>query len=74
MKFTIEVSSVPDRNGLVAEVWLGNEMLAEIMQESAEKYIVEIYSHPNKKVWKVGYDEFIEALNFAKTRLAEYKG
>lgn len=71
MKLTVELSSVPDRDQIVAEVWLGEEMLAEVTWDSTKKYMVEIYSNPNGEVWKLNYDEFIQALNLAKTRLAE---
>ncbi|MBB4080020.1 hypothetical protein GGR28_002647 [Lewinella aquimaris] len=33
MNITIEIASVPDRENLVAEIWAGDKMIAEITQE-----------------------------------------
>lgn len=35
-KFRIEISSVPDRENLVAEVWFNEVLVAEINQETRE--------------------------------------
>ncbi len=32
-KLNIEISSIPDREKLVAVIWYGNELIAEISQE-----------------------------------------
>ena len=33
-KFNIELSSVPDRENLVAEIWYENKMVAEVNKET----------------------------------------
>ncbi|MFC3198192.1 hypothetical protein ACFOET_11275 [Parapedobacter deserti] len=35
-KLTVEIASPPDRDDLVAELWLDGKMVAEINQESNE--------------------------------------
>ena len=37
-KFNIELSSVPDRENLVAEIWYENKMVAEVNKET-EKFV-----------------------------------
>ena len=39
-KFNIELSSVPDRENLVAEIWYENKMVAEVNKET-EKFVIE---------------------------------
>lgn len=66
-KFNIELSSVPDRENLVAEIWYENKMIAEVSKES-EKPVIEFYF-----VGKVSFvlDEFFEVLENAKRRIIE---
>ena len=66
--FRIVVSSPPDRERLVAEVWFGGEMVVEINQES-DQLRVEIYARESGEPWAVPFAEFIDALNQAKRRL-----
>lgn len=64
---TIEITSPPDRENLVAEIWFGNQMIAEINQEN-ENLGLEIFADENGKL-ELGYDAFYEALKKAKERL-----
>jgi hypothetical protein len=61
-KFKIEISSVPDRENLVAEIWYNEILVAEINQET-EKLEIEFYL--NEKI-AFELDEFFEALKIAK--------
>ncbi|HOU57352.1 MAG TPA: hypothetical protein PL180_17335 [Spirochaetota bacterium] len=63
---TIEVTSVPDREKLVAEIWLNNRLVAEINQES-EELALELYVEKDKL--SIPLNDFIEALNHAKEKL-----
>lgn len=45
-KFNINIASVPDRDKLVAEIWYGETLIAEINQES-EDPAIEIYALGN---------------------------
>ncbi len=51
-KFRIEITSVPDRNILVAEIWFGEKHIAEINQESDEMKIELYRIFLNKKIMK----------------------
>lgn len=64
-QFEIVVASPPDRERLVVEVWLGQDMIAEISQEGPEME-VEIYSSESMKF---SLAKFIAALEDAKSRL-----
>ncbi len=52
MIFTIEIASVPDRDDLVAEIWDGSEMVAEVHRSStSSKFEVEIYNNLHSNSW-----------------------
>lgn len=71
-KYTICISSPPDRNKLVVEIFFENVQWAEINQER-ETFEIEFYPRPDDKPWKIDYSEAINALNDAKMKL-EKKG
>lgn len=62
--FKIEIASPPHRVNLVAEIWFGERLIAELNQEHDELRI-ELYSS------KTGFDfnDFIDVLNAAKKSL-----
>ncbi|MBF1586059.1 hypothetical protein [Prevotella sp. HJM029] len=66
-KFNIELSSVPDRENLVAEIWYEKKMVAEVNKE-IEKFVIEFYLDE-----KISFmlDEFFEVLENAKRRILE---
>ena len=66
-KFNIELSSVPDRENLVAEIWYEKKMVAEVNKET-EKFVIEFYLDE-----KISFmlDEFLEVLENAKRRILE---
>ncbi|AZA57265.1 hypothetical protein [Chryseobacterium shandongense] len=61
-KFEILITDVPDRENLVAEVWYGETLIAEINQET-KKLEIEFYLNE-----KIAFDlnEFLTALENAK--------
>ncbi len=61
-KFNIELSSVPDREDLVAEIWYNNKMIAEVKQET-DKLEIEFYLN-GKTLFAL--EDFLEALENAK--------
>jgi predicted RNA-binding protein len=63
----IEITSPPDRENLVAEIWSGNRMIAEVNQES-ENLRLEIFAYENGKL-ELDYSDFYEALEKAKGKL-----
>ena len=66
-KFNIELSSVPDRENLVAEIWYEKKMVAEVNKET-EKFVIEFCLDG-----KISFmlDEFLEELENAKRRILE---
>lgn len=66
-KFRVEITSVPDREELVAEIWQGDTMIAELNQENKERLELEIYS--NEKKLSLNYNDFTEVLKIAKEKL-----
>ena len=66
-KFNIELSSVPDRDNLVAEIWYENKMVAEVNKET-EKFVIE-FCLDEKKSFML--DEFLKVLENAKRRILE---
>ena len=66
-KFNTELSSVPDRENLVAEIWYEKKMVAEVSKET-EKFVIEFYLDG-----KISFmlDEFFEVLENAKRRILE---
>lgn len=68
-KFKIEITSVPDRSNLVAEIWYDENLLAEINQEE-EELKVELYN-TQKAIFI--FKDFIAALEEAKQKLLQLK-
>lgn len=66
-KFKIELSSVPDRENLVVEIWHNEILVAEINQE-ADNLEIEFYL--NEKI-KFDLDDFLKAVENAKGKIRE---
>lgn len=64
------ISSPPDREKLVAEIFFGNEQWAELNQEAGTLKL-EFYPRRNGQFWQLSLAEVLEALNQAKMRLAD---
>lgn len=71
MSLTIEITSPPDRDDLVAEIWVGDEMLAEVSLGGSNTAVVEFYPRQSGKPWIADLEEITEALNQAKQRLQQ---
>ncbi|AKT39221.1 hypothetical protein [Chondromyces crocatus] len=67
-EFRVTIASPPDREKLVAEIFFGDEQVAEIHQESDELQI-EIYMHSSGKPWMLPYVDFMKAMSKARQRL-----
>jgi hypothetical protein len=66
-KIIVEITSVPDRENLVAEIWHQEYLIAEVSREK-EDLKIEFYTIHGQKL---PLDEFLEALILAKNRLAD---
>jgi hypothetical protein len=62
------ISSPPDHEKLVAEVFFGDAQWAEINQER-EALEVEFYPRPDGEPWRIDYEDALKALDEAKRRL-----
>jgi len=64
----VEITSMPDRDSLVAEIWLDDAQVAEVSREESGVQI-EVYPLPGGAPWKVDVDEFNRAIKAAIDRL-----
>jgi hypothetical protein len=65
--FAIQLASVPDRDDLVAEVWVGQDLFAELRHESGNTWL-QVYSAPGGR-WELRFEELQVALQQARDRL-----
>jgi len=66
-EYKIELTSPIDRENLVVEIWLGENLLAELNTENG---FLELEIYPiDQKIIKVEYEKFIVALNIARNKL-----
>lgn len=65
-EFRIEITSVPDRKKLVAEIWHAEKLLAEINQEN-KNIEIEWYQFDS---FICDFDAFIKVLETAKEKLS----
>ena len=66
--FRVCISSPPDREKLVAEIFVGNEQIAELSQEHSDLEI-EVYPRRDGKAWFLGFNDLMGALTEAQRRL-----
>lgn len=64
-KFTIEITSVTDRNKPVAEIWFGEKLLAEINRET-DSLEIELYISEKSTFC---FKDFQDVFDDAKRRL-----
>jgi hypothetical protein len=69
-ELTITIASLPDRENLVAELWLGDVQWGEINQEGGS-FTLEVYPHQSGKPWAFEVNEVIKQIEQAKSRLEE---
>ena len=69
---TITVASVPDRENLVAEIWLGSHQVAEVHAEDGE-VMAQVYSPPGL-AWDVPVDALLSALGKARDEVVRSMG
>ena len=65
------ISSPPDRESLVYEIWLGSTQLAEISRESDGKFRIEVYSHPDSDKWSLELEDFLSVVHTGKAELLD---
>lgn len=67
-KMRICISSPPDREKLVAELFFEDEQWAELNQEG-ESLILEIYPKRSGEPWQFHFEEMLETLKESKQKL-----
>ena len=67
-KFKIQITSPPERDNLVAEIWWNDSHVAEINIESGE-FEIELYKPVENEYWTFPLKEFLEVIHEAKKRL-----
>lgn len=67
-KYKLCISSPPDRDKLVAEIFIENIQWVEINQEK-DFIEIEFYPRPDGKPWRIEYNDAMQALNEAKSKL-----
>lgn len=64
-EYSIQIASVPDKEKLVAEIWINDRMIAEICKND-QAFEIQFYL---EKFEKLNYELFVSALNEAKEKL-----
>ncbi|MBO2533953.1 MAG: hypothetical protein CW342_13955 [Thermoactinomycetaceae bacterium] len=64
------ISSPPDREKLVAEIFYGDHQWAEVNQEGSVLQI-EIYPRMDGQPWRIPYEQVIHVLEEAKKQLVD---
>jgi len=59
------ISSPPDRENLVFEIWLGTDQLAEVSHEPDRPVEIEIYPPADGGKWVFEFEELMSLLNRA---------
>jgi hypothetical protein len=67
-QFRMSIASPPDRDAVVAEIFVGAEQLAEVNREGGE-WTVEFYARRSGEAWRLPFDETLRVLQDAKKRL-----
>jgi len=64
------MSSPPDRENVVFEIWLGADQIAEVSREPERPFEIEIYSPAEGGKWNLELEEFMSLLSQAVKRLS----
>jgi hypothetical protein len=69
MNFTIEIASVPDRDDIVAEIWWGDVMVAELHRGASGAAEIEIYPAESQASWSFDLANWLSVLAEAQRKL-----
>ena len=67
-KVRITLSSLPDRENLVAEIFFDGVQFAEISNEN-NQFLIQFYPHPRKDCWELPFNKVLEVIKNAKLKL-----
>ncbi len=65
----VEITSVPDREMLVGELWVGSHLLGEVRWEESEA-LLQIYPRPGGQPWEVPVKALNNAIANAANKLS----
>lgn len=66
-ELTVEITSVPDREELVAELWSGSEHVAELSRQG-ERLVLQLYPRVSG-AWEFEFADFEQAIAELRRRL-----
>ncbi|HEY3032132.1 MAG TPA: hypothetical protein VGJ68_18425 [Bradyrhizobium sp.] len=69
MSFVIEVASSPDRDGLVAEIWWNDQMVAQVRRSSDGSRYIDLYASPSRIPWSFKLKDWLAAMKKAESQL-----
>jgi hypothetical protein len=69
MSFVVEIASGPDRDGLVAEIWWNDQMVAEVRRASDGSSYIDLYPSPSRIPWSFKVEEWLAVIKEANGRL-----
>jgi hypothetical protein len=69
VNFTVEISNVPDRDDVVAEVWRGDAMVEELHRGADENVEIEIYPPESDDPWRFDLVGWLAVLAEAQRKL-----
>ena len=69
MGFVVQVASSPDRDGLVAEIWWNDQMVAEVRRAADGRRHIDLYPSPSRIPWSFELKEWLAAIKEAEGRL-----
>ncbi|WP_246791936.1 hypothetical protein [Burkholderia perseverans] len=70
-KLEAMVTSPPDRQNIVFEIWFDDREVAEISKEPGRGYEIEIYARAENGVWSFDLDEFKSILERGVKELSD---
>lgn len=69
MSLVVELASVTDRDDIVADIWSGDELVAEMRVVEA-RFQLYIYPSRSRAPWSIDLQDWLAALDDARKRLA----
>lgn len=69
MNFTVELTSPPDRDEVVAEIWWGDVMVAELHHGASGAAEIEIYPTQSREPWTFDFASWLAVLAEAQREL-----
>lgn len=73
MEITVQIASIPDRENIVAELWQGGDMIAEVQQAADGGFTVEIYAKERDGPWRMNLDDLLNAFKKSVQHLSSEK-